>query len=111
MTEKIRATEFRYVYANGLKLQFSGSEVILTFGIKEDPTAPDESLREEVAIAMVPSTAKILSRTLARTFEHFEAATGVTIPIDAAREAQLEKILQDSDAASKASATASLPPS
>lgn len=111
MKENTRAKDFRYIYSNGIKLQFSQNEVMLFFGIKEDPTSQEDSLFEQVSVVMSPASAKLLAVTLTRTIEHFESSTHVQIPVDQAKLEYLERILEAVGSPVKASPTASPPPS
>jgi Protein of unknown function (DUF3467) len=105
MTNNKRSPDFRYLYTNGVKIQFSPHDVMLYFGVKEDPSSADDALLEQIAVAMNPSTAKILAQTLTRTIEHFESATNTEIPVDKARLERLEEILASASARPKASST------
>lgn len=105
MTSNNRSPDFRYVYANGVKMQFTPNDVMLFFGIKEDPSATEDVLLEQIAIAMNPATAKILAHTLTRTIEHFETTTNIQIPVDKAKLEGLENILASASAQAKVSPT------
>jgi hypothetical protein len=106
MTDSGRTKDFRYIYSNGQKISFSGNEVILVFGIKEDPSTADDNILEEVGVAMTLATAKLLAVTLTRTVEHFESTNKTVILVDQTRIENLEKILRAAEDRLKASPTA-----
>lgn len=91
--ENTRTKDFRYIYANGLALQFSGSDVMLVFGNKEDQGNPNQKFLEEIGVMMTHVTAKALSQTLVQVIEHYEKTTGVIIPIEQARKDRVEAML------------------
>ena len=98
MIKNERSKDFRYVYANGMKMQFGPIDVILTFGIKEDLASSEEAIFEEVGIVLTPVTAKLLAMSLTRTIEHVEKTSNIEIPIDPAKSAYVDNILRAADA-------------
>ncbi len=95
-SKNTRSKDFRYVYANGIGMQFGDNDVTLVFGVKEDPTDIEEKMMEEVAIFLTPSTAKALSMSLAAIIEQAEKSGG-KIPIDQSKMDNLLKVIAESE--------------
>lgn len=87
-----KAPDFRTFYANAMGVLFSGSDLILRFGIMKNPADHDAGLEEQVAVAMTPSTAKALSLALQKIIEKFETTNNTIIPISPETEAAVKKI-------------------
>jgi hypothetical protein len=90
-----KSQQFRYVYSNGFGIQTGGSEIVLSFGFKDNPQAPDEEITNEVAVVMLPTTLKFLSESLRKLVDLFEKTSGAEIPFDSAKLAPLEKAILD----------------
>lgn len=97
-----RSSEFRYVYANGMGVQFGGSDVTLVFGIKENPASPDDKIMEEVAVIMTHVTAKHFALSLAKMITHVEQANGKVIPVENENLDKLERFLNEITKSTKA---------
>lgn len=77
-----KSKDFRYIYANGIVTQFGGNDVTLIFGIKENQSALDNSMNEEVGVIMTPTTAKMLAISLTKLIEGFEKQSKSMIPVN-----------------------------
>jgi len=84
---------FRYTFCNGFGVQSNGSEIILFFGVKEDPQNPKQDFLKEVGVIMLPSTMKVLAKTLNGLVALFERAAGAEIAVDQNRLDEIEKQL------------------
>ncbi len=80
MSESTRSNLFRYVYTNGFSLQVANGEVIIRFGLAEDPDEP-EILHEEVGVVMNVQNLKGLSVTLSKVVESMEKTVGEFIEV------------------------------
>jgi len=94
-SKNARSKDFRYIYANGLAVQFGNNDVALIFGVKEDQATNDEHILEEVAVMMTPLTAKNLAISLTKIIEHFEMTSGVVIPIEQAKIDSIDNALME----------------
>ncbi|MEO8927247.1 MAG: hypothetical protein ABI306_08795 [Caulobacteraceae bacterium] len=86
-----QSSDFKYIFTNGFGLSFSGNEVIIKFGIVEDPSKPTESLLEQVGVVMTLPTVKTITYLLTKTMENFELANNMTVPLDAAKIAEIDQ--------------------
>jgi hypothetical protein len=75
-----RANDFRYVYANSFGLRLAGTEVVIQFGIIEDPSKPQDSQQEQVAIVTSLVGAKTLGAILNEAIRSYEAETNTIVP-------------------------------
>lgn len=98
MKNNQKSKDFRFVYANGLAIQF-GNEVMMLFGIREDQSVSGEDMLEEVGIVMTPMTAKALAISLSKTIDHFERSNNVQIPVDASKMGSIDEMLKAADLA------------
>ena len=100
MDEK-RSPNFRYIYANGVALNFNGNECILKFGMKDDPNTPDESMYEEVAIVLSPATAKLIGTLLVKVIAAAEVLSGNAIVIDQTKIASIDEAIERANTENK----------
>lgn len=93
MNKSPRSKDFRYIYANGIGLQFNGAELMLMFGVKEDFSNKDNIMLEEVGVIMAASSAKLLGLMIAGAVEASEKASGQAIPVDETKLRSLQDML------------------
>jgi hypothetical protein len=96
MPESTRANDFRYVYSNAAKIQFTVNDVTIIHGIKEDQSSNDDHIYEQVGIISNHIAAKHLAHTLTRVIQHYEWSNSVVIPLDQTKLDALENILRAS---------------
>ncbi len=78
-TEIRRSAEFKYFYSNAFSLGMSSNELILRFGLAENPATPTD-MTDQVGVILSLVGAKSLAVALAETIKKFEADSHTTIP-------------------------------
>jgi len=74
-------------------MNFSYSEVLIKFGIVEDPSKPNDSIQDEVGIVFTHASAKLLAYMLTKTIANYERDTKTEVPLDAARRAEVDALI------------------
>ncbi len=74
--------DFRYLFSNAFGFQLTGNELIVTFGINEDVSRPDESVLEQSAIVLTLPSAKLFAALLNNLLAKFETENNTVIPYD-----------------------------
>ena len=72
--DDLRTPDFKFVYSNGVGLQMSEDELVLTFGFSEDLAKAMESARLSVGVIMSLKGAKLLQLALNKALGDWEAA-------------------------------------
>jgi hypothetical protein len=90
-----RTNDFRYVFSNTFRIQFTPNEMTVGFAISEDPLNANDSLLEQVAVIITPSGAKLLGRLLSTTIADYERETGTVVPIPNGSFESIDKIVRD----------------
>ncbi len=101
MSDINRSKDFRYIYANSVKLQFNGSELMLGIGVKENQAESDNDFYEEVTIILSAASAKLWGQMISRVISSSEKATGVQIDIDDTKLENLNEILEKAEESMK----------
>lgn len=85
-----RNGDFKYFYANGFTVSVSNDEMIVKFGVIEDPSNPTDSICEQVAIVVSLTGGKTLAHSLMAVLERFEESTKTSIPVSPERVAEIQ---------------------
>ncbi len=94
-SENTRSQDFRYVFANTIGMTFGPTEVQLIFGIQKQTGSDDPSMEEQVGLVVTHPAAKLLAHMIGAVMADYEEATGTVVPIDPAKIAQLQTMLDD----------------
>jgi hypothetical protein len=92
-----QSPQFRYIYSNVLKAQYNGAELMLTLGVRMDPTAPEEEYYEEAVIIMSAQSAKMWGLTINSLVESAEKVSGQQIKIDEDKLKQLAATIKSAE--------------
>jgi hypothetical protein len=85
-----RNGDFKYFYSNSFGVSVSNEEMIIRFGVFEDPSNPNDSICEQVAVVVSLTGGKTLMQSLAAVIQRFEEGTKTTIPFSQERVAEIQ---------------------
>lgn len=93
-----RSSDFRFIFTNVLGVQFSDNDLRLLFAIDEGDGV--DSAFEQMGVAMTHKTAKLLGHMLVEIIASYEARTGVAVPLDADKIADVRSSIEAATLAS-----------
>jgi hypothetical protein len=102
---KERVSDFRWVFTNGFGLQITDNEVMLTFGMVQDPAKPNESVLEQVGCVMSPRSAKLLARILTDSISNWEKTSNFEIKLGDDKIKEIEAVITSGTNKTKDAAT------
>lgn len=98
MNNNPKAKDFRFIYANGMGVQFNGLEFMLAVGVKEDQSVENTTFLEEATIILSPSTAKLLGVIINKIIVSNEKITGIPIQVDETKINALDQAIAANEA-------------